>query len=159
MHRYRTIIRTLFALIFIGGGISHLILGRSAGSGYAVFGDTALLGWLTQLWSGFVMPNIGWLTILLALFELSIGIGLLLNGRLVKAAVAAMLVFFGFLLILGYGYPTASALDDFLKNRVGSLVMAALVLPILLGPEPSAITTAWRRFVGRVGREQLVAGN
>ena len=47
-----------------------------------------------------------------------------------RAAVAA-LGFFCFIFVLGYAWPTASAMEDFLKNRAFTLVMAALMVPVL----------------------------
>ena len=69
MSRYRQVVRFLFAVIFIGGGIAHFVMGRTMPDGYAVFGDTALIPGLGAVWDSFVMPNIGWLTILTGIFE------------------------------------------------------------------------------------------
>lgn len=56
---FRTIVRTLFGVIFLVGGVVHLVQGRLAPASYTVFGDTAAFGWLSRLWESFVMPNIG----------------------------------------------------------------------------------------------------
>lgn len=142
---YRTIIRTLFAVIFIGGGISHFYLGRAMPADYAGFGETALLGWLTELWAGFVMPNIGWLTIAIGIFELACGIGLLLGGRSTRVAAAGILGFLIFITVLGYGWQTTGLVDDLLKSRIITAVMAAMTVPLLTGVPLRNIRAAWRQ--------------
>jgi uncharacterized membrane protein YphA (DoxX/SURF4 family) len=127
---YQKIVRLFFAVVFLAGGVAHLVLGRTMPSSYAVFGDTALFGWLTNLWDSFVMPNISWLTILMALFEIVCGAGLLF-ARTRLIAVGGILVFLVFITVLGYGFPTDSVLDDLLKNRIITIVMALAFLPVL----------------------------
>ena len=146
MGRYCTVIRSLFAVVFIGGGVSHIFQGRVGAGGYAVFGDTALWTWLTNLWGSFVMPHIGWLTLVLAAFEVAAGMCLLLGGRWVWIAVVAILFFFSFLIVLGYGFPAANLVEDLLKNRVSTVVMAGLLLPVLAQHNPPGIVASWRRF-------------
>lgn len=144
MHRSRTIVRSLFAVVFIGGGVSHVVQGRTNPDGYAVFGETALWPGLESLWKSFVMPNIGWLTLVLAAFELAVGVGLLLRGRWVQIAVLAILAFFAFILVLGYGFPTENFAEDLLKNRIFTVVMAGLLIPVLREPDAPGIIEAWR---------------
>lgn len=135
MRLYRAIIRILFAVIFIGGGISHLVLGRTSPEGYAAYARTAAIPALERLWSTFVMPNIGGLTLLLGAFEIAIGVGLALGGHRARLATIAALGFFCFILVLGYSWPTDSWWQDFLKNRAFTLVMAAAIAPVLsVGP-------------------------
>lgn len=137
MGRYCTVVRSFFAVVFIGGGVSHIIQGRVGADGYAVFGETALWAWLTNLWESFVMLSIGWLTLLLATFEIAVGVCLLLGGRRAKIAVVASLVFFSFILVLSYGFPEANLAEDLLKNRVFTLVMAGLLIPVSAQPDSS----------------------
>lgn len=132
MNVYRNIVRGLFAAIFVAGGIAHLVLGRVAPEGYAVFGDTALLPWLSALWDSFVMPNIYWLTIALGIFEIAVGLGILLR-RTARLAAWGMVAFLVFITILGYGFPTGSFWEDFLKNRIVTIVMAGALVPLLFG--------------------------
>lgn len=131
MNRYGQVIRYLFAVIFIGGGIAHFILGRTNPDGYAVFGNTALIPWLGELWSGFVMPNIGWLTILTGILELACGVGLLFK-RSVRVAAILIIGFLIFITILGYGFPAEGFFSDLISNRLITIVMALLVLPLAL---------------------------
>lgn len=157
MGRYSTVIRSLFAVVFIGGGASHIVQGQVGADGYAVFGDTALMTWLTNLWESFVMPHIGWLTLLLAVFEVGAGVCLLLSGRWVRIAVVAILFFFSFILVLGYGFQAANLVEDLLKNRVFTVVMAGLLLPVLAQHNPPGIVTSWRRFANSPWRHRSVA--
>ena len=101
-----------------------------APEGYAVFGETALLPWLSALWGSFVMPNIGWLTIVLGIFEIAVGLGMLWR-RTARAAAWGMLAFLIFITTLGYGFPTSSFGEDLLKNRVITIAMSGLLVPLL----------------------------
>lgn len=132
MWRYQWIIRGLFAVIFIAGGTAHFVLGRVQPEGYAVFGETPLFPWLRELWVSFVMPNIGWLTVLLGIYEIACGAGMLWR-RTVAIASWGMLAFLVFITIVGYGFPTNSIGEDLLKNRSITIVMALLLVPLLRG--------------------------
>lgn len=134
---YRRIVRVLSAAIFIGGGITHFILGRSESEGYAVFGDTALFPWLSDLWASFVMPNIGWLTIALGIYEIACGIGILWKRSTVLAA-WGMILFLCFITVVGYGFPTTTLGEDLLKNRSVTTVMIVLLLPLLKASPPKS---------------------
>ena len=130
MRRYGKAIRALYALAFIGGGLSHFFFGRLMPDSYAAFADTAMLPWLHELWRAFVMPNIGWLTIVLGLFEIACGAGML-HRRTAVVSTWAMLGFLVFVTVLGYGWPTASLGEDLLKNRFSTIVMALPLIPLL----------------------------
>jgi len=130
MRLYRKAIRALYALAFIGGGISHFIFGRLMPDSYAAFADTALLTWLSELWRAFVMPNIGRLTIVLGFFEIACGAGVL-HRRTAVVSTWAMLGFLVLVTVLGYGLPTSSLGEDLLKNRLSTIVMALLLIPLL----------------------------
>ena len=130
MRRYGKAIRALYALAFIGGGLSHFFFGRLMPDSYAAFADTALLPWLSELWRAFVMPNIGRLTIALGLFEIACGAGVL-HRRTAVVSTWAMLCFLVLVTVLGYGLPTSSLGEDLLKNRLSTIVMALLLIPLL----------------------------
>lgn len=65
------------------------------------FASTALLPSLHDLWFSFVMPNIGWLTILLGIVQVLCGAMILWN-RTAVYAVWAMIAFLVFIFFLGY---------------------------------------------------------
>mgnify|MGYP000886024556 FL=1 len=130
MRLYRRTIRALYAAAFIGGGVSHFLFGRLMPDSYTAFAGTALLPWLSDLWRSFVMPNIGGLTIALGLFEIACGAGIL-RRRTAALSAWAMLVFLALVTVLGYGWPAASPGEDLLKNRLSTIVMALLLIPLL----------------------------
>ena len=130
MRLYRRTIRVLFAAAFIGGGASHFLFGRLMPDSYAAFAGTALLPWLGDLWRSFVMPNIGRLTIALGLFEIACGAGIL-RRRTAALSAWAMLVFLVLVTVLGYGWPAASPGEDLLKNRLSTIVLTLLLIPLL----------------------------
>lgn len=131
MEWYQRIIRALFAVIFVAGGVAHFFLGRLQPESYAVFADTALFPSLSNLWMSFVMPNIGWLTIALGIYEIGCGVGML-RKRTVAIATWGMIAFLVFITIVGYGFPTASLGEDLLKNRLVTVLMAGLLIPLLM---------------------------
>jgi len=140
MSRYRAVVRVVFAVAFLGGALVHLYFGLFSPHSYAPFADTVLWLWLAELWRGFVMANIGWLSLLTAAFEFAVGLGLLARGRAPRLAALAALGFFAFILVLGYSWPADGWWEDFLKNRAFTLVMAATLAPLLRVPERSPRT-------------------
>ncbi len=134
MNAYRTVARHGFAIVFILGGLVHLVLGRVAPAVYGAFGGTALLPQLEALWTSFVMPNIWWLTIAVGFFELLCGIGMT-QKRFVRLSALGMIGFLLFVTVLGYGFPTTSIVGDILANRITTVVMAALLVPLLVTSE------------------------
>lgn len=137
MSRYCAVVRVVFAVAFLGGALVHLYFGRFSPHSYAPFADTALWPWLAELWRGFVMSNIGWLSLAMAAFEAAVGLGLLTGGRMSRLAALAALGFFALLLVLGYSWPADGWWEDFLKNRAGTLVMAAALALLLRAPDRS----------------------
>ena len=115
MSRYRAVVRVVFAVAFLGGALVHLYFGLFSPHSYAPFADTVLWLWLAELWRGFVMANIGWLS--------------LLNATLPPIGA-----------VLGYSWPADGWWEDFVKNRAGTLVMAAALVPLLHVPERSPRT-------------------
>lgn len=127
--RYTWVVRRFFALVFILAGVAHFILGRVDPDGYVVFADTTLLPSLQNLWMSFVMPNIGWLTILLGVFQILCG-GLILWNRTAVYAVWGMIAFLVFILVLGYGLEADNWWMDLVKNRLLTVVMIAALVPL-----------------------------
>lgn len=131
IERYQEVIRVAFAVVFISGSLVHFVLGRVLPESYAAFGDSALFGCLHNLWGSFVMPNIGWLTIVLGLYEFAVGVSMSRKSTVIIAAWGAV-IFLVFITILGYGFPATSFGEDLLKNRVPTIVMTALSVPLLV---------------------------
>lgn len=122
------VLRYVLGVVFLGGGVAHLILGRTHPAGYAPFGKTALLPALTDLWSSFVMPNIGVLTVLLGVAELLVGAGLLSRGPAVTVAASAAVAFLVFIIVLGCAFPVESVGEDLLKNRLAPALLGMCAL-------------------------------
>lgn len=115
--------------MFILAGVTHFVLGRVDPDGYDVFAGTALLPSLHDLWFSFVMPNIGWLTILLGIFQVLCGAMILWN-RTAVYAVWAMIAFLVFIFSLGYGLEADSWWLDLIKNRLFTVIMIASLVPL-----------------------------
>lgn len=135
MMRYCAVARVVFAVVFMVGALVHVYFGLFSPHSYLPYADTALWSWLSALWRGLVMAHIGWLSLVTAVFELTIGLGLLARGRAPRLAALAALVFLAFILVLGYSWPTSSLWEDFFKNRAFTLVMAAALAPLLRAPD------------------------
>lgn len=144
---FRGVIRILFGAIFVAGGISHVILGRTMPEGYAVYANAAPFGWMRWMWETVAMPNIGWLTLVLAAYEITAGVLMFRSGRRVRAGAIMMLVFLALISLNGYGWETASAVEDVLKNRTITIVMFALAVPLVAPPLPARLRDAFRRTV------------
>ncbi len=140
MNRYRTAVRVVFGVVFLGGALVHAYFASFSPQSYAPFADTALWPWLADLWRGFVMANIQWLSLATAAFELVLGAALLAGGRAARLAALAALGFFAFILVLGYSWPTQSPWEDFLKNRAATVLLAAAMAPVLRTPGGSGRT-------------------
>ncbi|WP_051215261.1 DoxX family membrane protein [Granulicoccus phenolivorans] len=144
---YRTVIRTVFAVLFIVGGFTHIVLGRLVPEAYAVFGENALFPALAEFWDTTVMPQIGWVTLAQAAIELACGIGLLRHGLRVRLAAAVIIVMLAAQSLIGLGVTEADPLTDVLVNRVTPLVLLVLVIPLLTGPSPAPFGEKWRRLL------------
>lgn len=147
MRWYDRVVRGLLAVLFVAAGIAHLVLGRLDPGGYAVFADTAAAPWIADLWASWVMPDIGLLTVLLAVYQIACGIGVLLRPVLIPATIG-IAMFLIFITIVGYGLPSDSVAADLLVNRSVTTVLLAVTVPVLIrairarrlpaAPEPDA---------------------
>lgn len=145
-HLYRTLTRTVFGMLFIAGGFTHILLGRLIPEGYAVFGENALIPALGEFWATTVMPHIGWITLVQAAIEIACGIGLLRSGLRVRLAAAVILLMLLVQTLLGMGLTGADPVLDIAVNRGIPLILAVLAVPLLTGPRPPAFGEAWRRL-------------
>ena len=102
------------------------------------------------------MPNIGWLALCMAAFELAVGVTAWLPGRWNRLSVVAMACFFAFLIPLGFAFPAASWGEDLLVNRAGSVVLLAVVVPWLLRPQPLSVRSAWSAVFRQGGQRATV---
>jgi hypothetical protein len=81
------------------------------------------------------MPHIALFALLLAAFEMAVGILLLSKGRYVKIGLAASVLFNLFLVQLGLGSSEIQESErNFLVNRMPTLLLALPAVSALLGP-------------------------
>jgi len=76
------------------------------------------------------MPNIGRLTPVLGVYEIACGV-CLIRCRRAPIGACGMIAFLAFITVVGYGLPAASAGADFLENRLTTIVLALLLLPLV----------------------------
>lgn len=134
LRRYRRIARAVFAVGFVAAGITHFVLGRTMPDGYVVYGDTALVPALSDLWTSFVMPHIRILTIALGAYQILAAVLVMRGGRACRLGTIMIMTFLAFITVLGYGWPTDSLLEDIGKNRIVTVLMAVAALPLLTAP-------------------------
>lgn len=78
-----------------------------------------------------IIPNITIFALLLAVFQIIIGLLLINTGKWVKIGVMLSLAFNLFLVFLGLSWPAEDVYSDFVKNRLPILVFAAAQIPLL----------------------------
>lgn len=81
----------------------------------------------------------------MALVELTISVLLTRPGSWCRRGAVIALAFFVFLIALGYGWP-AQGWEDFVKNRLGTLIMICLLAPLAIVPQRYPLAEAWRRL-------------
>jgi hypothetical protein len=129
----RDIDRGFIALWYLLGWISHVYLGLFSPGLYRGFGDTALIPGFTAFWRGVIMPAIPFFAVLLAAFEISVGVLLVSKGRWVKIGLAFSILFNLFLVQMGLSYRTPDPWSGFLVNRLPNLIFIALQIPLFWG--------------------------
>jgi hypothetical protein len=142
-------IRLFVALWYLLGWLAHIYLGLFSPHTYLPFGDTALLPAYTALWRGFIMPNISFFALLLAVFEIMVGVLLVSQGRWVKLGLVLSIGFNLFLVQMGLGFPAADVWQSFLANRLPNLVFILLQIPLLWGWDEYSIIDMIRRRLSR----------
>jgi hypothetical protein len=120
-----------FALWYLLGSLIHVKYGLNNNHIYEAFGTTSLLAASRDLWISVVMPHITFFALLLAAFELAVGILILSKGLYVTLGLAASVLFNLFLVQLGLGFHEIPRTGrDFLLNRLSTLLFAFLQLPL-----------------------------
>ena len=138
----REVIRLLIAPWYLLGWVIHVYLGLFNPEIYRSFGKTSLIPMFAQFWDGVVMPQITVFAILLAAFELVVGILLISKQRWVKIGLALSITFNLFLVQLGLSYPAPYGLSDFLVNRLPNLIFIVMQIPLFRGQH-----TTWLHMV------------
>ncbi|HPH94928.1 MAG TPA: hypothetical protein PKW33_02835 [Anaerolineaceae bacterium] len=145
----RNFIRGFIAIWYLLGWMVHVYLGLFSPQIYAVFGSTALIPGYAALWQNWIMPNISFFALLLAVFEIVTGGLLISSGKWVKLGLVASVLFNLFLVQMGLGASADGLLNDFLSNRLANLVFIALQIPLFWGWDersiPAAIAARFKR--------------
>jgi len=127
----KNVVRGFVALWYLLGWISHIYLGLFSPETYRVFGETALFPFIRTLWQLWIFPHITLCALLLAAFEIAVGLLLINKGKWVKYGLAFSICFNLCLVLLGLGAANLSGWSDFLANRLANLVFIAIQLPLL----------------------------
>ncbi len=135
----KNIIRTFVAIWYLFGWISHVYLGLFSPETYRLFGDTALMPAYTAFWNNFVMPNITFFALMLAVFEIVVGSLLISKKKWVKIGLIFSILFNLFLVQMGLGYPSSEPWSHFLVNRLPNMFFIALQIPLLWIPFEQSI--------------------
>jgi len=122
-----------FSLWYLLGSLVHVKFGLTNNHIYGILGRSSLFAASRELWASTIMPNITLFALLLAAFEMTVGILILSKGRYVRIGLAASVLFNLFLVQLGLGYPEILGSGrDFLLNRLPDLLFALLQCPLFL---------------------------
>jgi hypothetical protein len=139
MKTIKNILRIFIALWYLFGWMLHVYLGLFSPIIYKEFGNTSLLPAITQIWQGVVMPNITIFALILALFEITVGLLIINQGKKVKLGLSLSIGFNFFLILLGLGMPSTNVMNDFIMNRLPNLIFLLIQLPLFLDRYESTI--------------------
>ena len=142
--RIKEWLRGLVAFFYLVGTLLHFYLGLTNPEIYRAFGQTSLLPGFAAFWENWVMPRMGLLALLLAVFELVVGLLLIYQGRAVKVGLALGLLFNLFLVQLGLAFPAETIGADVYFNRLPNLVFAGLQIYLLFKSFPESIPSLLR---------------
>ena len=132
-------LRTFIASWYLLGWMVHIYLIINSPQLYSVFGSTALIPGYEPFWNTFIMSNITFWVLLLAVFELCVGLMMIYKGVWVKISLVFSILFNLFLIQMGLGSETNTFMSDFLSNRLPNLIMVVLQFPLLWGTYTQSI--------------------
>ncbi|MBN1267414.1 MAG: hypothetical protein JXA25_18120 [Anaerolineales bacterium] len=145
----KELIRSVVAPWYLLGWPIHLYLGVFNPAIYQPFGQTALIPALQGLWYEIVLPNITAFALLLALFEVVVGILLISKGQWVKVGLALSISFNIFLVLLGLSSPAEDSMSDFLMIRLPNVLFIVVQVPLFVGSYPSWLPAVVRGWLKR----------
>ena len=96
--------RVVFGVMFAGGSAVHVAIVVTGTETYRHFADTAFIPFVKQAWLSVLMPHAALLGLLLAAFELAVGLLILAGGRKTALGLLAALAFHLGLMLLGWGF-------------------------------------------------------
>ena len=95
--------RVVVGVMFTGGAAIHVAIVVTGTETYRHFADTAFIPFIKQAWLAVFMPHAALLGLLLAAFELAVGL-LILAGPKTRLGLVAAIVFHLGLMLFGWGF-------------------------------------------------------
>lgn len=141
----RNFTRGFIAVWYLLGWISHVYLALFSPQTYAVFGRTALIPGYDAFWQNFIMPHISFFALLLAAFEIGVGLLLINCGKWVKYGLVLSIAFNLFLIQMGLGSAGLGGMQDFLANRLANLIFVAIQIPLFRGSDEMTLVQSIRK--------------
>lgn len=129
----RNFMRGFIAVWYLLGWMVHIYLAISSSQMYSAFGKTSLITGYSNFWQGWIMPRISFFAILLAVFEIVVGLLIISKGKWVKYGLALSTAFNIFLIQMGLGMPAISPVQDFLINRLPNITFLLIQIPLFWG--------------------------
>ena len=117
--------RLAFGVMFTGGAAVHVAIVVTGTETYRHFADTAFIPFVKQAWLSVFMPHAALLGLLLAAFELAVGLLILAGGRKTALGLFAAIAFHLGLMLFGWGFwfwsvPMLAMLVALLRYDVGN---------------------------------------
>jgi hypothetical protein len=135
-NRVAEVLRALFGVTYVGGAVVHVVYWATNRGLYAEITEFIRFEWYRDLWTGFVLPNLGVLLPVLALFELAVAVAVLSRAQYAKLGLLVGAAFNVGLAPLGFWWPT-------------NAVLAAAHLALLRFEYPETTVALVRNRVGR----------
>ncbi|MFO8036566.1 MAG: hypothetical protein R6U57_08095 [Anaerolineales bacterium] len=137
-------LRGFVAAFYLLGWPLHVYFGLFDPAIYEGFGYTALIPGFNLFWQEFVMPRITLLALLLAVFQISVGLLLIYRKNWVKAGLVLSLIFHLFLTLLGLSFPALNVLSDLYYNRCPNLTFFLIQIYLLFQDYPEPLLKSFR---------------
>ena len=96
--------RLALGVMFAGGAAVHVAIVVTGTETYRHFADTAFIPFVKQAWLSVFMPHAALLGLLLAAFELAIGLLILAGARKTTLGLVAAIAFHLGLMLFGWGF-------------------------------------------------------
>jgi hypothetical protein len=96
--------RLAFGVMFTGGAAIHVAIVVTGTETYQHFADTAFLPFVKRGWLSVFMPHAALLGLLLAAFELAVGLLILAGGPETRLGLLAAIAFHLGLMLFGWGF-------------------------------------------------------
>jgi hypothetical protein len=96
--------RLAFGVMFAGGAAVHVAIVVTGTETYRHFADTAFIPFVRQAWLSVFMPHAALFGLLLAAFELAVGLLILAGARKTTIGLVAAVAFHLGLMLFGWGF-------------------------------------------------------